>query len=397
MERMLGYAALLIAGALVACSADERAETTAPSSPPLRPDLFTMDQGELEAYFLAYENTPQRADMDAWLREHNMEMFRDSKGAIITNRGVPTNPYPDAHSMRSIYQWDTNVASEIEHALHRPDDMERSVACITAWQRRGGSTPHNAMWSGIHHIEARDGVGRIVRTEPRSWPEGVDEELQRCALARSEGRTWPASRDYSFRVQTGWWLPGAVGGTALHPNIDEMDHGQLDAYFRRYENTPQQADMEAWLRKHDIEIYRASDGMVGISYGIETLAYDDTDSHRELSRRNIGLAHEIASALNRPTDPKTWGACVAEWRERGGKISKTVRYRAVNHVEAKDRVGRLVRYEIRQWPEGLDEELKRCAVSMYEGRRWNASEDYSFKFEGGGIIPKEEGGSCVVE
>jgi hypothetical protein len=200
------------AGLMVACVTDQQTQPQQPpAQPPLHPDVTGMGPGELQDYFLAYEGTPQHAEMDAWLRQHRMEIYRDSEGSIVTSYGIRDDAYDDVASFRSIAQWDTNVAREISRALHTQEDLESYSMCVAQWRERGGSVPTTTKWSGVMHIEAKDGIGRLISTEARYWPDEVDEELRRCTLAYRAGRTWSASRDYSFRIQTGGYLPGEDG------------------------------------------------------------------------------------------------------------------------------------------------------------------------------------------
>lgn len=191
--------------------------------------------------------------------------------------------------------------------------------------------------------------------------------------------------------------PESPTAIPVRPELSKLDRGELEQYFLTYENTPQRDEMDAWLRKHDMEIFRTSEGEIGVGYGISGQLYSDTDDFDALFRTDTPVAKEIAGALYQPDDPKSLGRCIQEWRHRGGTVPKTVRYHEVYHVEARDGVGRVARVDVRDWPEGLDDELERCIVERRVGRTWDASKDYAFKLEGGGFIPKEEGGTCVVE
>jgi hypothetical protein len=37
-----------------------------------------------------------------------------------------------------------------------------------------------------------------------------------------------------------------------------MNHGELETYFLTDEGTPEQEETTAWLRQHDVQIYRSS-------------------------------------------------------------------------------------------------------------------------------------------
>ena len=189
---------------------------SSPDKPPIEPDLSAMHPGHLEEYFLTYEHAPERSRMDAWLRAHNMEIFRDSEGAVTIGYGLGETVLPDSNSIRALTKRDVALSDEVTAALYRPEDVEAYGRCVAAWRARGGTVENSTRWVGIDVVEARNGVGRLTIEIPEAyWPDGLDQEFRRCVLAHRDGRTWKASRDYSFRFESGGYIPKEEGGACV--------------------------------------------------------------------------------------------------------------------------------------------------------------------------------------